>query len=90
VRSTARVDEKHRPGFGEFHPARGSAEQLHAEFALEALYAAGQRRLRHVQSDRGPVEVEFFSHGDEALELAGVKHRCSDCYRFCQAWSQRL
>src|SRR6201997_923343 len=82
--------EKHRTGLGEFHAARRSAEQLYAEFTFEALDATRHRRRRHVQPDRGFVEVELLSHRDEALELAGIKHRCSDCYRFCQASWQRL
>ena len=35
------------------------------------------------KSLQGPVAV-WMSHGDEALELAGVKHRCSDCFRFAR------
>ncbi len=57
---------------GQRHPMVTAEEQFTAEFPLEAADSLAQRRRSHVQSLRGPTEVEFLRDRDEVAQVPNL------------------
>jgi hypothetical protein len=61
-------------GVGKPHLAGRSDEELDSEVAFELSDRGAERGLRHVQSLRGPAEVQLLGHGDEVAQVAQLNH----------------
>ncbi len=61
----AHLGQQRLAGRRERHAAPGAVEQHHAQRLLELGDGLGDRRLRHVQPQRGAAEVQFLGHGHE-------------------------
>ena len=62
-------------GIGQHHAAAVPGEQVGAQFMLEQLDLAAQRRLRHPQRVGGLAEAAEFRHATEGPELPDI-HAC--------------
>ena len=51
------------------HAARRAFEERRAELVLERTDRSTERRLAHVESQRGAPDVTFFGDGDEITDL---------------------
>jgi hypothetical protein len=56
-------------GQGEFHPVRGTPQQVTADQALQAADLPAQRGLGQVEPGRGPAEVQLVGHRDEGAQV---------------------
>lgn len=70
----ARLLQQGLPRRGEPHAARQPLDQLHAQFGLQALQQARQRRLLHAQALRGPRDVALLRDLDKGLESSKFQH----------------
>jgi hypothetical protein len=66
----ARIVEEAAAGVGQFDPAAIAPEERGAEFFLQILDLTAERRLREIQAQRRPPEVQFLSDRHEITELA--------------------
>ena len=66
-------------GFGQHHAAAVAGKQFGAQFVLEQLDLAAERRLRHPQRVGGLAEASEFGHATERPELTEI--------HACQSWN---
>ena len=64
--------EQRLPRFGQLHALRRAGEQQRAEFVLQRVDLAGQRRLGHVQPLGGTAHVALLGDGEEVAHLLEV------------------
>ncbi|MER1077041.1 hypothetical protein AAA612_04070 [Pseudomonas aeruginosa] len=57
----------------------GARKQRHAQFFLQFLDGARQRRLLDMQSLGRAGEVQFFGHGQETAKMAQFHIAASSC-----------
>src|SRR3954469_9068533 len=69
-----RLGQERTTACGELNAARHALEQRYLELALQVAYLPAQRRLRDVESLRGPAEVQFFRDGHEIPQMSKL-HR---------------
>lgn len=65
----SRVIEEDAPARQERHASRSSLEERRAELVLERADRSTERRLAHVEAQRGAAHVPFFGDGDEIADL---------------------
>ena len=57
------------PCIGEFHNPLVASEQVKSMLCFEVSNLFAERRLRYMQSVRGPSEVQFFSQGNDCKQV---------------------
>ena len=60
------------------HVVPAAVEQHRAELLLEIAHRHAQRRLRHVEPDRGAAEVQFLGQHHELAQLSEFEHGRGD------------
>lgn len=65
----AGIAQQHVAGLGQLDAACRAQEKLGAEFVLELLDLAGQRRQGNVQAGCRPADFQCFGEGNEVFEL---------------------
>lgn len=60
--------------FGQPDVAAGPVDEPYAQFALQALQALAELRLRHAEALRGTAEMQFLGHRDEARQVRDQVH----------------
>ena len=72
VHDLAGTHLQEQSGLGRRHAFPGALKELCAVFALEFLYASGERRLRDVQALGSAGEAACFADGEKCPQAADV------------------
>ena len=68
----ARVRQQRAAAFGQFHAARQTVEQRHAQFLLQRADLLAERRLTDAQAFGGLGQVGFLGHRQEVAQQAQI------------------